>query len=175
MRQATMLSAMTAAMLLSACSGSSADGPGKSGSADVSLNGTTYEVGGVTMTLETGEDGWFRIDGQPVAKSEEECVPGLDAGLSLYGDLPSSVHKPLDLIGKRLRVEFTGDGDDANFCFLGMNGLAGAEEAWVSFDSVSGDRVTFSMQGSFKIYDEHGDGPVTSASARGTAVAQSES
>ena len=175
MRHATMLLATTTAMLLSACSGSSTDGSGKAGSANVSVNGTTYKVGAVTMTIETGEDGWFRIDGEPVPNSEQECVPGLDAGLSLYGDLPSSVHKPLDLIGKRLRVDFTGDGDDANFCFTGMNGLAGAEEAWVSFDSVSGNRVTFSMQGSFKIYDERGDGAVTSASASGTAVAQTES
>ena len=33
-----------------------------------------------------------------------------------------------DLVGKRLRVDFTGDGDEANLCFVGMGGLAGAEE-----------------------------------------------
>jgi len=163
-----------AGLVLCACSSSS---PSRTapGSATVSLNGTTYKLGEVTMSLQTGEDGWFRIEGDALPKSEEDCVPGLSAGLALYGDLPTSVRKPLDLIGKKLQVEFTGDGDDANFCFAGMGGLAGAESAWVTFDSVSGDRVTFSMEGSFRIYDENGEGPVATAVARGTAVARRES
>ena len=68
-----------------------------------------------------------------------------------------------DLAGQRLRVDFTGDGDDANLCFVGMNGLAGAEEAWVTIDSVKGDRVSFTMSGTFTIYDENGDGVMTTA------------
>src|SRR4029450_9180678 len=80
-----------------------------------------------------------------------------------------------ELVGKRLRIDFTGDGDDANFCFPGMGGLAGAEDAWVQIDSVDGNRVTFSMTGTFKIYDEHGDGPVKSASAAGSAILHRES
>ena len=83
--------------------------------------------------------------------------------------------KPVDLVGKRLRVDFSGDGDDANFCFVGMNGLAGAEEAWVTIDSVNENRVTFSMTGTFKVYDDKGAGPITSATAKGTAVMRAES
>jgi hypothetical protein len=158
-------------LLLSACSGASGS-PAKHGSATVSLNGATYKVGDVVIVMQPGEDGWFRIEGDALPKSDEDCVPGLAAGISLYGELPTSVHKPLDLVGKRLQVDFSGDGDDANFCFAGMGGLAGAESAWVTFDSVSGDRVTFSMEGSFKIYDENGEGPVATASGRGTAQAK---
>ena len=171
MRHALRLTSITIALALAGC-GSSGTGGGKAGAASLSLNGTTYKVGDVAITMETGEDGWFSIDGEPVPNTDKDCVPGLSEGLSLYGDLPSSVHKPLDLIGKRLRVDFTGDGDEANFCFAGMGGLAGAEEAYVTFDSVTGDRVTFTMEGSFRIYDENGDGPVATASASGTAVAQ---
>lgn len=158
--------------LLAGCGGPSA-GTGRPGSAQVSVGGATYDLGEVEITLELGAEGWFRIDGEPLPRSHEDCVPGLSAGLSLYGDLPASVEKPLDLIGKRLRVDFTGDGDEANFCFAGMGGLAGAEDAWVTFVSVTGDRVTFSMEGTFKIYDEHGGGAVKTASAEGVAVAAS--
>jgi hypothetical protein len=56
-----------------------------------------------------------------------------------------------------------------------MGGLAGAEDAWITFDSVTGSRVTFSMEGRYKIYGENGEGPVANASARGTAVAQTKS
>ena len=172
MRPWVALNAVAIPMLLTACSGAGDDRLDKTGSATVSLNGSTYPVGEVALTMEPGADGWFRIEGEAIPKSEQDCVPGLSAGLALYGDLPASVHKPLDLVGKRLRVDFSGDGDDANFCFAGMGGLAGAEEAWVSFDSVTGERVTFSLEGSFKIYDEHGDGPVVTAKAQGTAISK---
>jgi hypothetical protein len=174
MRVTCSFAAIALSLVLTGCSGSGA-GNTKAGSASLSLNGTTYKVGDVAMAMETGPDGWFRIDGEPVPDTDKDCVPGLSEGLSLYGDLPSSVHKPLDLIGKRVRVDFTGDGDEANFCFAGMGGLAGAEEAYVTFESVTGNRVTFTMEGSFKIYDENGDGPIATASATGTAVAQPES
>jgi hypothetical protein len=167
MRYTTSITAIVLSSLLTACSGSRA---GKAGSASVSLNGSTYLVHDVQLVMETGEDAWFRIDGEPVANGDKDCMPGLGGGLALYGDLPSSVTKPIDLVGKRLRVDFSGDGDDANFCFVGMGGLAGAEDAWVTIDSVSGNRVTFSMTGSFKVYDENGDGPIATASAKGTAV-----
>ena len=171
MRRAAFAIALLA---LSACSTSSASRMAP-GSTSISVNGKSYEVGDVTMSMETGEDGWFRIDGEALPKTDEDCVPGLSAGLSLYGDLPSDVKKPLDLIGKKLRVDFTGDGDEANFCFAGMGGLAGAESAFVTIDSVSGNKVTFSLDGTFKIYDENGEGPVATAAGKGTAVAQKES
>jgi hypothetical protein len=56
-----------------------------------------------------------------------------------------------------------------------MGGLAGAEEAWVTIDGVDGDRVRFTMDGTFKIYDANGDGPVKRATASGTAVLRRES
>jgi hypothetical protein len=163
------------AVLAAACSGSGESGSGKPGSAAVSLRGTTYQVRDVQLKMETGQDGWFRIDGEPTGDPERECMPGLGEGLALYGDLPSSVRKPLDLIGKRLRVDFSGDGDDANFCFVGMKGLAGAEDAWITIDSVTGNRVTFTMTGRFKIYDENGEGPIENASAKGIALAREDS
>lgn len=52
---------------------------------------------------------------------------------------------------------------------------SGAEDAWVTLDSVTGNTVTFTMDGNFKIYDEKGEGPIARASASGTAVARSDS
>jgi hypothetical protein len=147
-----------------------ASGTAATGTARVSLDGRSFDVRDVTLEIETGEEPWFRIDGEPVVDPAEDCAHGMVAGLGLYGDLPSTVHDAADIAGKRLRVDFTGDGDDANFCFEGMGGLAGAEEAWVTIDSVSGDRITFTMSGTFSIFDENGEGPVKQATASGTAV-----
>jgi len=166
---------MVATLLTAGCSGSGAVDSGQGGSARVELAGEAYELRDVGMTFGTGEDAWFRIDGEPVKGAGQDCVPGLSAGLGLYGDLPASVSAPSDLAGQRLRIDFTGDGDEANFCFVGMGGLAGAEEAWLTIQSVSGNRVTFSMTGTFKIYDENGEGPVRLATASGTAILRSES
>ncbi|HEV8701768.1 MAG TPA: hypothetical protein VGV60_10905 [Candidatus Polarisedimenticolia bacterium] len=163
------------ASLAAACSASVSSGSGSGGFARVSLDGTSYEVRDVSMTLERGEDAWFRIEGEPATHPDEDCVPGLDGGLGLYGDLPSSVRGTADLAGKRLKIDFTGDGDDANFCFVGMGGLAGAEEAWVTIDSVDGDRVSFSMTGTFRIYDENGQGPLKAATSSGVAILRGES
>ena len=55
-----------------------------------------------------------------------------------------------------------------------MGGLAPAEDAWVTIESVDGEQVRFTMTGTFKIYDENGDGPIKSASAAGTAVVRKE-
>ncbi|HXV75568.1 MAG TPA: hypothetical protein VD788_04555 [Candidatus Polarisedimenticolaceae bacterium] len=162
--------ALVLASLAAACSGSRSTGSAAGGTASLSVDGTTYHVHDVSMTIELGEQAWFRIDGEPVGDPHADCVPGLGAGLGLYGDLPDSVRQPIDLGGKRLRVDFTGDGDDANFCFVGMGGLAGAEDAWVTIESVNGDRVAFSMSGTFRVYDENGDGPVRTAQASGTAL-----
>lgn len=165
------------AALAVACAGSSGSGSasGAPGTASVSLDGTTYEVDEVAMTIEPGEDAWFRIEGEPVEHRYEDCVPGLGGGLGLYGDLPSSVRSAADLEGQRLRVDFSGDGDDANLCFVGMNGLAGAEEAWITIKSVKGDRVSFTMSGTFTVYDENGDGVKTTAKGSGTAVLRANS
>jgi hypothetical protein len=157
-------------LLATGCSGSESSASGGGGSARVSLDGVSYEVRDVSIVVEPGEDGYFRIEGEPVANPNRDCISGLSSGLNLYGDLPSSVHRPADLVGKRLKVDFTGDGDETNFCFVGMEGLAGAEDAWVTIESVNGNQVTFSMSGTFKIFDEEGEGPVKEAKASGTAI-----
>jgi hypothetical protein len=169
------IGALVLTVLAASCSGGSSTGAGGSTEARVTLDGSTYRVRDVSLTLATGEDPWFRIEGEPATDAGHDCADGLSSGMGLYGDLPASVDDPAELVGKRLRVDFTGDGDDANFCFPGMGGLAGAEDAWVQIDSVDGNRVTFSMTGTFKIYDENGDGPVKSASAAGTAILHRES
>lgn len=176
-RRLAFLVTLALAALALACAGPGGSGSSSSstGTARVSLDGATYDVGEVAMILSPGEDAWFRIEGDPVAHADEDCVPGLGGGLGLYGDLPSSVRSAADLAGARLRVDFTGDGDEANLCFVGMNGLAGAEDAWVTIDAVDGDRVSFSMSGTFRVYDENGDGPLTTASASGTAVLRADS
>jgi hypothetical protein len=161
--------------LATACSGSVSSGSGSGGFARVSFDGASYEVRDVSMTIEPGEEAWFRIEGKPATHPNEDCIPGLGGGLGLYGDLPSSLRGTSDLAGKRLKIDFTGDGDDANFCFVGMGGLAGAEEAWVTIDTVDGDRVSFSMTGTFRIYDENGEGPLKAATSSGVAILRGDS
>lgn len=161
--------------LAAACAGPAPAGPRSGGTAHLSLDGTTYELTSVTMEISPGDEAWFRIEGLPVDNPHEDCVPGLASGIGFYGNLPAAVREANDLAGKRLRIQFSGDGDDANFCFPGMGGLAGAEEAWVTIDSVNEDRVVFSMTGTFKIYDEQGEGPVKTASAAGTAILRRDS
>ena len=176
------VSLVAASIVLAAACGSgsgeggASDGQGKGGSASVVLDGARYEVRDVGLVLDVGEgeDSWYRLDGEPVAHPDEDCVPGLSGGLGLYGSLPASVRQPVDLVGKRLPVEFSGDGDDANFCFVGMAGLAGAEDASVTITSVTGQTVEFSMTGTFKIYDENGEGPVRTATATGTATVRTD-
>src|SRR5262245_13668775 len=167
------LLALSVSLACAACSGSKTSSVA-GGSAKLQVDATTYELHDVVMSIETGESPWFRIDGEPVAHPKEDCVPGLGGGMGLYGELPSAVKRPADLVGERLRVEFSGDGDDANFCFVGMGGLAGAEDAWVTITSVTDGRVAFSMSGSFKVYDERGEGPIKNATANGTAVLRQE-
>jgi hypothetical protein len=165
------------ALLATAChgTGSASPRPASAGTARVSLDGETYELRDVSIMIDPGEDPWFRIDGEPAQNTGRDCVPGLGGGLGLYGDLPAGVRQAADLAGKRLRIDFSGDGDDANFCFVGMGGLAGAEEAWLTIESVDEDRVTFSMSGTFRIYDERGEGPVKEATATGTAIVRDDS
>jgi hypothetical protein len=165
----------TALILTAACSGSGASIGGAGGSGSLNLDGASYAIDDLAMTIEPGEDPWFRIEGDEKGRHEVDCVEGLWAGFGLYGDLPASVKTPADLVGERLKVDFTGDGDDANFCFVGMGGLAGAEDAWVTIESVSGNRVTFAMSGTFTIYDQKGGEVVKTATAKGTAVIRGES
>lgn len=163
------------AALVAGCSQSGGPRAGAGGAAQVSLEGKSYEVRDVSLTFEPGEDAYFRLEGEPVVSPDKDCVYGMVGGLNLYGDLPGSVRKAADFAGKRLKVDFSGDGDDANFCFAGMGGIAGAEDAWVTIETVDGDRVEFSMTGTFTIFDDNGDGPVKEARASGTAAVRRES
>ncbi len=150
-------------------SGSAGDAEGWA-RGEVSVDDETYGVAAVSMELGFDDGSYYNIAGNPSPDPGEDCVPGLGGGMMLYGPLPSGVSGPEDLPGKRLQVEFSGDGDDANLCFLGMNGLMGAESAWVTIDAVDGDRIEFTMAGSFRLYDgDGGSGGVSRASARGSA------
>lgn len=137
--------------------------------ARVTIDGKGYDLGDVRMNVEFGEDGYYNIEAQPSSDPDEDCVPGLSSGMFLYGSLPERAHSLEDLSGQKLTVEFSGDGDDANLCFPGMNGLLGAEDAWVTIDSIEDDRVRFSMSGSFQLFDEEGATSDMVASASGTA------
>lgn len=176
MRNLVVLGCLVGAAWATSCSGPGSPGSDEvGGTAQVSIEGATYGVRDVRFWIEVDDSAWFRIEGTPERDADRDCVPGLAGGLALYGDLPSDVRQPEDLVGRRLRVEFTGDGDDFNLCFAGMGRLAGAEEAWVTIDAVDGDRVDFTMSGTFQLFDEHGEGPVRSASSSGSARLQGTS
>jgi hypothetical protein len=155
--------------LVVGCSGS-ADHPDEGGTAKVSLPGKTFEVSKVTFWYETGEDGYFRVDGDDAAHPHEDCVLGLGGGLALYGGMPEDVKSVADLAGRELPFEFTGDGDDFNLCFVGSGGLLGVEQGTVKFGAVDGTKVTFSFSGSFVPYDGEGnESPAVNASGSGIA------
>lgn len=167
-RRGVMLAGL-ALLSAAACARTAESTPGRWATGTVTIDGSEFEVRNVSMEVSFEADGYYSISGDPASRSEEDCVPGLSAGMALYGSLPASVHGPEDLIGQRLPVEFSGDGDDANLCFVGLEGLLGAEEAFVTIDSVAGGRAEFRMSGSFQMYDEEGGVSRRQASARGTA------
>ncbi len=136
--------------------------------ASVSIGDGQYQVDDVVLALAYGEDGFFNLSGSPVEHPEEDCVIGLSGGMNLYGDIPP-VAEVAELVGQQLIVEFSGDGDDANLCFVGTEGLLGAEAAALTIHSVAGDRAEFTMTGRFLRYDEEGNSTPVDASAKGAA------
>lgn len=144
---------------------------GGGGVAKVTIADKTFDVSKVEITFETGEGGYFRIDGDDAANPDKDCVPGLSGGLALYGDIPASVTSLADLSGKELPFEFSGDGDDANLCFVGTNGLLGVNTGTVNFAAVDGSKVTFSFAGSFTVYDGEGGESPTPVTATGSGTA----
>ena len=162
-----MLLGLGAAMI-TACSGDTGESGKSWATGEVTIDGERYAVLDVGLEFEAGDDGYYAIHAAPPSESED-CVPGLLGGMSLYGAIPPSVKRAQDLAGRRLPVEFSGDGDDANLCFVGTDGLLGAREAWVTIEAIDGDRARFSMSGEFEVYDD-GELVMTQlASARGTA------
>jgi len=164
----TLLAVLGAAALMACSDGSDQAGKGWA-TGEVTIAGERYRVKSVGLRFEVGESGYYNISGDPSPTTEEDCVPGLTGGMSLYGSIPASVRRAEDLAGRRFPVEFGGDGDEANLCFTGTNGLLGAREAWVTIDSVRDGRVTFRMSGEFDLYDEGELVATQIASARGTA------
>ena len=146
---------------------------GRQGAAKVVISDKTFEVSNVEFVFDTGEGGYFRIEGDDAANPDKDCVTGLTGGLALYGDMPATVTSLADLNGKELPFEFSGDGDDFNMCFVGSNGLLGVDAGTVRF-ATDGDKVTFSFSGTFTLYDgEGGESPdAVTASGNGTAYAR---
>jgi hypothetical protein len=159
--------------MISAC-GSAPGMTGGGGAAKVSIADRTFDVSNVEISFEAGEGGYFRIDGDDAANPGKDCVPGLSGGLALYGDIPATVTSLADLSGKELPFEFSGDGDDANLCFVGTNGLLGVNTGTVNFAAVDGGKVTFAFHGTFTVYDgEGGESPApVTASGSGTAYVE---
>ena len=159
-------------LLASAACGGSTESDGGGGTATVTIAGKAFNVSNVEMSFEPGEDGYFKIGGDDAANPDKDCVPGLAGGLSLYGGVPSTITSLEDFAGKELPFEFTGDGDDANLCFIGSNGLLGVEAGTVQFTAVAGDKVTFTFSGSFKVYDGQGGESAAAIDASGSGTAR---
>jgi hypothetical protein len=158
--------------LLAAACGGKVDATGGGGAARVTIETQNFDVGDVTLRYAFGEGGYFRIEGNDAKHPDKECLPGLSGGLALYGDLPATITSVAELEGRELPFEFTGDGDEANLCFVGSNGLLGVEDGVVRFTAVGGDKVSFSFSGDFNVYDGAGGEPAaTSASGTGEARA----
>lgn len=159
-------------MLALGCAARSSEDGG--GDATVLIEGKTFTVKNVKLTYQTGEDGYFRVDGDDAAHPDQDCISGLTGGLALYGDLPPAITSPADLAGKELPFEFSGDGDDANLCFVGSGGLLGVENGTVRFDTVDGTKVAFTFSGRFVIYDGEGGSSAAEVSASGSGVAHTD-
>lgn len=163
---------MACGAALVGCSDSESSGDGSAPDwavASATIEGQTYGVRDVVLTLEVGDGQYFNLSGTPTEQPDEDCVIGLSGGMNLYGDIPP-VGGAAELVGQSLPVEFSGDGDDANLCFVGTNGLLGAEAATLTIDAVDGERARFTMSGQFQRYDEEGNPTPVQASASGTAL-----
>src|SRR5688572_8780977 len=51
------------------------------GVAKVVISDKTFDVSKVQLFFETGEGGYFRIDGDDAANPDQDCVPGLTGSL----------------------------------------------------------------------------------------------
>ncbi|MGH9387148.1 MAG: hypothetical protein ACRD2N_23000 [Vicinamibacterales bacterium] len=165
----------TLVLCVAACGGSSTAVSIDGGNAKVTIEGKTFDVKNVELSYEFGDDGYFRIEGEAAANPDQECVEGLSGGLALYGEMPVALTSLADLAGEELAFEFSGDGDDANLCFAGMNGLLGVETGTVRFSAVDGTEVRFSFSGSFVVYDGKGGQSSSEVTASGARALLQES
>ena len=166
-----LLLGLTLAQFSAACGGGAAAVDTSGGAATASIEGTTFASGDVRLTFEPGESGYFRIEGTDAKHPEDDCLPGLGGGLALYGSVPEGVTALEDLSGRELPIEFSGDGDDFNLCFVGSNGLLGVETGTVSFGAVNGKSVTFRFSGDFTRYDGEGGESESTVRASGSGTA----
>lgn len=150
--------------------GRTPDAGGGTGSATIA--GAMFDVSNMTFAFTPGEDGAFRIEADDAKHPDEDCLPGLGGGLALYGDLPSDVRVVQQLAGRDLPIEFTGDGDDFNLCFVGSNGLLGVEQGTVHITAVNGANVAFTFSGRFVVYDGAGGQSPLPVEASGRGVAR---
>jgi hypothetical protein len=164
-----LVGATLAAAALACGAGPALEEPGGEGT--VTIADKTFKVNKVQLTFEGGEDGYFRVEGDDAARPDEDCLPGLTGGMALYGAVPESVTSVADLSGRELPFEFSGDGDDANLCFVGTDGLLGVERGTVRFSVVDNKRVSFTFSGSFVVYDGSGGQKPGEVTASGTGVA----
>jgi hypothetical protein len=151
------------------CGGGGGSRSSGSGQANVTIGDKAFAVNNVSFSYSAGEGGYFRIDGDDAAHPNQDCLPGLGGGIALYGDLPADVTSAAQLSGKELPLEFSGDGDDFNLCFVGSNGLLGVEQGTVRF-TVNGRQVSFTFSGRFKTYDGEGGESSATATASGSST-----
>ncbi len=173
LQNALILGLLAMLPLVAACGGATTeDKPGSR--ATVVIEGRTHAVSDVKFTYQPGEGGYFRIEGDDAAHVDEDCLPGVSGGLSLYGDLPSGLNSPVELSEKEVPFEFTGDGDDRNLCFVGSKGLLGVEKGTLKFGRVYGGAIAFTFSGDFKRYDGKGGESDSTVHASGSGTAAIE-
>ena len=98
------------ALGVAACGGTTESTNGGTGVATIA--GKDFQLSKLTLSFATGENAYFRIEGDDAANPDRDCLPGLGGGIALYGDLPADVTVAPQLVGRDLPIEFTGDGDD---------------------------------------------------------------
>jgi hypothetical protein len=171
MRTLLMLGLLTALPVASACSSAKAEAkPGGHGT--VTVEGATFAVSDVKFAYQPGRS--FRIEADDAGFAGKDCVPGVHAGVSLHGDLPSGVNSPVELSDKEVPFDFSGDGDDRSLCFGGSNQRLGVDKGTVKFGRVYGGAIGFTFSGNFKRVDGEGgkSGSTVHASGSGTATIQ---
>jgi len=171
MRRSFAIVPVWVALCSAACGGDSPVQSDSGGQARVTIAGKAFGVSNVTLSFAFGEGAYFRIEGDDEAHPDEDCVSGLSGGLALYGEVPADVKSLADLAGRELPFEFTGDGDDANLCFVGSNGLLGVENGTVRFGALEGTKMPFSFAGQFVLYDGRGQSETPGIDSSGSGVA----
>jgi hypothetical protein len=170
MRTLLILGLLAALPAASACSSAKAEAkPGGRGT--VTIEGATFAVSGVKFTYEPGRS--FRIEADDARYVGKDCVPGVRAGVSLYGDLPTGVNSPVELSDKEVPFDSSGGGDDRSLCLGGSNQRLGMDKGTVKFGRVYGGAIGFTFSGNFKRFGEGGKSDSTvHASGSGTATIQ---